>query len=74
MENRMLEHIVLVPTKCEKCGVEGMAPTFKDILENKEAFLTKMLDNQGYADILCVDCAIEATSTDAQDAQKEATE
>lgn len=60
MTNFNLEDVVLVATKCEKCGVEGQAPTFRQILENKESFLTKMLDDQGYADILCVDCASDA--------------
>jgi hypothetical protein len=58
--NYNIEDITMVDTKCEKCGVEGKAPTFKQILENKESFLTKMLEKQGYADILCVGCATVA--------------
>jgi hypothetical protein len=64
-----LEDVVMVKTKCEKCGVEGQAPTFKQILENKESILTKMLETKGHADILCVDCAAVAVEK-----HKEATE
>ena len=60
MTNFNLEDVVVVDTKCEKCGVEGQAPTFKQILENKESVLSKMIEDQGYADILCVDCAAKA--------------
>ena len=60
MTNFNLEDIVIVETKCEKCGVEGQAPTFKQILENKESILAQMITDKGYADILCVDCAAGA--------------
>lgn len=60
MNNFKLEDVVMVPTQCETCGAEGMAPTLKQILENKEAILTKMLDDLGYAEILCADCATKA--------------
>jgi hypothetical protein len=54
-----IEDVVMVPTKCEKCGIDGMAPTFKQILEKKDSILSLMLENKGHADILCVDCASE---------------
>lgn len=56
-----LEDVVMVATKCEKCGVDGVAPTLKQILENKESILAQMIEKKGYADILCVDCATVAT-------------
>lgn len=62
MENRNtsginLDDITFVPTECEKCGVEGVAPTLKPYLENKESVLAKMLEEYGHAKILCKDCA-----------------
>lgn len=68
MAEYSLEDIVMVPTKCERCGVEGMAPTMKQILENEDSILRKMLDEKGYADILCADCAEKVAGN------KEATE
>lgn len=62
-----LEDIMMVPTKCEKCGEEGMAPTLKQILDNKEAFLTQMLDRLGYAEILCIDCASTAIGKEKEE-------
>lgn len=57
MDNFNLEDVVMVNVKCENCGAEGTAPTFKQILDNKESVLTQMLEKQGYADILCGGCA-----------------
>jgi hypothetical protein len=55
--NFNMEDIVFVPTVCEKCGVEGTAPTFKQILEKKESILAQMLEKDGHAKILCKTCA-----------------
>lgn len=55
-----LQDIVIVETKCEKCGLDGEAPTFKQILDDRESILAKMILDKGYADILCMDCAAQA--------------
>lgn len=59
-DNYSLENIVTVNTKCENCGELGFAPTFKHLLEKKDSILGKMIEEQGYADILCVTCAEKA--------------
>jgi predicted nucleic-acid-binding Zn-ribbon protein len=56
-----VEDIVMVPTKCEKCGVDGSAPTFKQILEKEGSILKKILDEKGYVDVICNDCKEKAT-------------
>lgn len=55
-----IEDIRFVSTVCEKCGLEGTAPTFRQYLENTESPISKMLEKDGHVKILCVDCAKEA--------------
>lgn len=64
-----LEDVVMVPTKCEKCGEDSAAPTFKQYLEKKEHPIVQMLDKNGYVDILCKDCA--EVAVDAYKKKKE---
>lgn len=61
MTQFQLDDLVIVDTKCEQCGLDGQAPTFQAILDNKESILSQMIADQGFADILCVDCAAIAT-------------
>lgn len=55
-----LSQIVYVATKCTECGLEGVAPTLKHIIEDDNTFLSKMLDRLGYAEIHCGPCAEKA--------------
>lgn len=66
MSQFQLDDLVMVYTKCETCGVAGKAPTFQAILDNKESVLSQMIEDQGYADILCVDCAATAAAKHQQ--------
>lgn len=60
MHNYTLEDVVMVPTQCKKCQVKSTAPTFKQILKNKESILTRMIDDLGYVEIVCTDCQASA--------------
>lgn len=66
MTQFQMDDLVIVETKCETCGVEGKAPTFQAILDNKDSILSQMIADQGYADILCIDCAATATEKHTQ--------
>lgn len=61
MENNIpgvsIEDIRFVPTVCEKCGLEGAAPTLRQYLENPESPISKMLEKDGHVKILCMNCA-----------------
>ena len=60
MSNYTLDDMVMIPTQCEKCGQKSMAPTFKQILANKESFLTKMLRDLGHVNIICHACPVDS--------------
>lgn len=61
-----LEDIRMVPTLCEKCGVEGQAPTFKQMIENPETPIAKMLEADGHVKIFCKPCAETLTKSVVQ--------
>lgn len=63
-----IDDIRFVPTVCEKCGLEGAAPTLRQYLENPESPIAKMLEADGHVKILCKECAEVAV-----DAYKEKT-
>lgn len=65
MHGFKLEDIVHVPTQCTSCGLRAEAPTFQQILADKEAVLTKMIQELGYVEILCVDCVANMETTKA---------
>ena len=58
-----LSDIVYVPIKCEDCKKEGEAPTFKQILDNKETKLRQTLDELGYLPVTC-GCSREEETTE----------
>ncbi|MDK2600610.1 hypothetical protein QO179_24260 [Bacillus stercoris] len=51
-----LEDIVAVPVKCIVCEKMGSAPTLKHIIEDKETFLAKRIEEVGYIDVTCNNC------------------
>lgn len=51
-----LEDLVYIEVKCTRCGEEGHAPTFRQILEKEDSYLAKMLKEDGHAKIVCAKC------------------